>query len=368
MLDAAALGLRVEDRVTFLTDIFNASKMRVAVVGSAGKTTTAALLCYILVACGKDPSYAIGGMIGKGANGRWGRSGLFVAEADESDGSVTRYQADLVLFTNMFPEHRTLDELRCAFGTMFGKMPDEGVILYSEIDEQLALTSQRQLLPVVDLLALRSAGASLEVQWDHRTFKLPLAGAHNFLNVELAVAAANRLGIEPQESLRSLELFPGVEHRMVRVGETGGILVYSDFAHSPNEIRASYESSLALNHRVVYAYQPHGFKPTYMQRDTLAEVFGSMRPSDTLVLTDIYYGGGTVKRDITGDEFYNLVRTRHSNTHFVPHIADLPQVLAEVACDGSVVILAGARTIFDYGEATLAALERRSSENNKQPG
>lgn len=357
MVAAKELGLAVVRRPDFLAGLFNAAPHRVAVVGSAGKTTTSALLAHILVACGKDPSYAIGGFIGDAPNGRCGRSGLFLAEADESDGSVVNYRPDLVLFTNLFPEHKPLEELRANFRTMFAGMPEGGRVLYSEMDPALGLSSPRNMSPVQGTLNPWSAGGEiLEIQYGKKRYRIPLAGNHNYRNVELAVAGAHHLGVGFDDALKSLERFPGVEHRMAKFGEAAGVRVFCDFAHAPREIKASYESSTALGRRVVYVYQPHGFGPTHLQREPLVETFAAMRPEDALVLTDIYYGGGTVERLTTGRGLFDLVAARHADTHFVESLDDLPETVAILASPGDVVTLAGSRTIFDSGDKVLAAL------------
>lgn len=362
MREADRLGLQVRNRVEFLTEIFNAARTRVAIVGSAGKTTVAALLSYVLFAVGIDPSYAIGGMIGSMPNGRCGHGGIFIAEADESDGSVVYYHPDLVLFTNLFKEHRSLHELRFAFQEMFTRMPQGGFVLYSDGDPTLMVESPRAMIQVGGVLQLCSAGASLSIRHGDSTYNVPLAGRHNFRNVELAVEGAIHLGVDVEDALRALESFPGVERRMTHLGQSSDVCVYLDFAHSPDEILASYSSAKELGRRVIYVYQPHGYRPTHVQREALVSVFDQMRFDDILILTEIYYGGGTVAREITGEELFSEARRTHQNTFFVGPVQEVPSFITTVASAGDVVVLAGARTVCDYGSDVLSALRFKSAQ------
>lgn len=356
MNDAVSLGLTVIDRVGFLSDRFNHAPKRIAVVGSAGKTTTSALLAHILVESGKDPSYAVGALIGSRPNGRYGHGEMFVIEADESDGSVVRYTADVVLFTNLFEEHRTLHELRESFLALFARMPAHGTILYAAMDDTLSRMTDRAMIAARGTVNHCSAGETLVVTCGDRKTRIALAGAHNLPNVELAIAGAVHLGIPIRDALRALESFPGVEHRMAVVGHRDGVVVYTDFAHSPDEIHASYGSARSLGSRVIYVYQPHGYRPTHQQKAGLVEVFSNMREGDAVVLTEIYYAGGTVSRQVTGEELYRSAIDRHTNTFFVPDLAALPDVLSRIVRRGDVVVLAGARSITEMGTTVLAAL------------
>ncbi len=270
---------------------------------------------------------------------------------------MVRYRPDLVLFTNLFAEHRPLEELRENFRRLFENLSERGACLYADMDPALGLSTKRKLVPVAGLLTPHDMGGeALEIRFGRKVFRVPLAGAHNFRNVELAVAGAHHLGVGVDEALRALETFPGVEHRMTKAGDAAGVRVFCDFAHAPREIEASYSSARALGRRVVYVWQPHGFRPVAERRDELARAFAAMAPEDTLILTDIYYAGGTTERAVTGEALAGIARDAHPNTHFCPDLAELPETVALAASPGDVVILAGARTIFDHAERVLGTL------------
>lgn len=357
MVEARSLELPVESRVDLLAALFAAARVRVAVAGSAGKTTTAALLLHILRASGKDPSWALGGYAGETPNGGSGRSGIFLIEADESDGKLDRYACDLALVTNLFAEHRPIETLRDDFAHFFARVGDDGQILFAEMDPVLGLMTKRRLTGIDGAVTLQSAeGDRLEIRLGRKLFRVPLPGIHNFRNVQLAVAGARELGVPIDDALRALEGFPGVENRMSVAGEACGVRVFCDFAHAPREIEASYAAARSLGRRVVYAWQPHGYAPTALQRDELLRVFAGMHPEDTLLLTDIYYGGGTVERKITGRELFEAACGVHGNTHFVADLALLPETVAMAASSGDVAVLSGARDIFDHAGRVVAAL------------
>ena len=284
-------------RGDFLEYEFNTSKIPLGICGSAGKTTTSALLIHILKENNINPDFIIGGMLENIGNGGSGDSGIFISELDESQGNVSRYKPETLLFTNLFEEHKKLSELREDFSKMIEKMDENGKIILATRDKWLEEKFENRINYIkYDIKISRENLVNIVLNYNSEEYSIPLPGMHNYKNILLAVYGAETLKIKIEDSLKSLENFAGVEMRMKLVGKNEKLTLFNDFAHAPIEINTSYNSFKNLSKKMIYVYQPHGYTPTYLQKHELLEVFGSMRKEDILVLTDIYYGGEQLKK------------------------------------------------------------------------
>ena len=128
-------------------------------------------------------------------------------------------------------------------------------------------------------------------------------------------------------------------------GEAGGVTVIDDFAHNPAEIAAAIRTARQASRRRFIVYQPHGFGPTRFTRDDLVRVFTDLTHDEYLYLDDIFYGGGTVEKDISSKDIIDEVRQRFSNAYYHGSRDKIVSDIVKEARDGDMVLVMGARDV-----------------------
>lgn len=352
---AEKLGIEQIMRSDLLAMMFNAKK-GIAIGGTAGKTTTTGLVAWILKHAGREPSCAVGGiMAGLDTNAFMGEGPHFVIEADESDGSIVKYRPWISVVTNISRDHKTLDELKQLFATFFDNTDDTGMRLICA-DDQHAMSLAKMCRGRVSTYGLKAQAdfRATDVRIDTDTaefsvdgvrFSVRMPGEHNVLNALAAIATARTCGLSLEEIAAALHAFPGMKRRFEKVGTVNGVTVIDDFAHNPAEIAAAVQAARKASTRRFIVYQPHGFGPTSFTRDDLIEVFSNLKENEFLFLDDIFYGGGTVSRDITSEEIVKTVRQRFKNAFYTGSRDEIVARISAEAESGDMVLVMGARDI-----------------------
>ena len=386
VVEATRRDIPVIPRAEMLAELMRL-RYAIAVAGAHGKTTTTSMIALSLERAGLDPTAVIGGRLSAfGSNARLGRGELMVAEADESDRSFLKLFPTVAVITNIDYEHLenygSFDDLRQAFVDFANKVPFFGAVVCCADDAHLAAVTGRMTRRVVtygmsdaadvtatDVVlgpmrvtatvkrrARRSADAAKTLA-TLGALELNVPGHHNLLNALATVAVGLELGIPFERIAPGLKEFKGAERRFDVRGESRGILVVDDYGHHPTEIAAVLAAALALNRRIVIAFQPHRFSRT----QALFDAFGpSMAGADAIVLTDIYAAGEEAIAGVTLDALAARVRTQiAAPVEVVPSLADVAPALARLAKPGDVVITLGAGSIASVPDQLLALLDRR---------
>jgi UDP-N-acetylmuramate--alanine ligase len=259
---ARRLGLAVLTRGELLAELCSRKRL-IAVAGTHGKTTTAAMTAWALRALGADPAFFVGGEVpgmgedGAAANAGWGEGEWVVAEADESDGSFLELRPEVAVVTNVEMDHHShwgsIAELRDAF-------------------ERFVADAR-----VAEFDAGSPGPAEL---------RLAVPGEHNVLNARAALAAIAATGAEVAAAAEALADFPGVRRRLERKGDAAGAAVYDDYAHHPTELRAALAALRGLGEdRLIAVFQPH----LYSRTKAFAEEFGAaLSLADEAIVLDVY--------------------------------------------------------------------------------
>lgn len=256
-------------------------KWVLAVAGTHGKTTTSAMLAWILEYAGKDPSFLIGGIPGNfGASARLGKSEYFVIEADEYDtaffdkrSKFIHYRARTSILNNLEFDHADifgdLADIEQQFHHFVRILPGNGKIVSNARDTALRRVlekgcwSARETFGTPDGWEAKAlAGAeSFDVQWKGGSVgrvSWALSGEHNRMNALAAIGAAVHAGVESALACEALGRFEGVRRRMELRGTVRGITLFDDFAHHPTAIRATIEGlrARAGNARIIAVLEP----------------------------------------------------------------------------------------------------------------
>lgn len=352
---AEKLGVEQIMRSDLLAQMFNAKK-GIAIGGTAGKTTTTGLIAWVLDYCGLNPSCAVGGIIsGLDTNAFQGSGEHFIIEADESDGSIVKYRPYISVVTNISHDHKTIDELEALFLEFFENTSDDGLRLVC-VDDPHAMELYKKCSKNVKTYGLDTradyqakniefsqTSVAFDISSVHFDVKLP--GEHNMKNVLAAVAIGLECGLNLEAVSEAMKAFGGMKRRFEKVGVAKGITVIDDFAHNPAEIAAAMEAARKSSSRCFFVYQPHGFGPTSFTKSQLISVFSTVRDNEYLYLDEIYYGGGTVDKNISSKELVEAVEDKVKNVFCLGSRDKIIENIAKKAKSGDMVLVMGARDI-----------------------
>jgi UDP-N-acetylmuramate--alanine ligase len=375
MRAAEALRLPRQTRPALLAEIVAAGRPGVAIAGTSGKSTITGMLAWLLRE-GGVPATIIGGaaLVGEGGGGclvAGPADAAVVAEACESDGTLVGYHPTLGLVHNVSRDHDELPALRAQFRTFAAGC--QTLFVNAASPEAFALGgSSRKTLSygfgseadaplVVERVGPDRALGTLRVEGRALTLDVPQPGLHNLENAAAAALVALRLGLGMSTIEQLLARFPGVGRRFEIVGVTPtGIRVVDDYAHNADKLRAALTTAQAGADRVVAVFQPHGFGPARFLRPELRELLPRLlRPQDRFCYAEIFYAGGTVARDISGEMLADDLRVSRDCGFAPTHDAVRGWVTKE-ARPGDTVLVMGARDpdLPTLSRAVFAALSQ----------
>ncbi|WP_061964526.1 UDP-N-acetylmuramate--L-alanine ligase [Demequina aurantiaca] len=376
---ARELGIDVWHRSEALVRALEGQRI-IAVAGTHGKTTTSAMVAHVLHHCGIDASYAVGarvfGIEGAVAGGYAGTSGIAVVEADESDGSFLRYDADVAILLNVEPDHLdyygTAEAMEDAYATFATAANTLVVCGDDEHAVRIADASGHAADAVVtyghdansDVIV---ADASMTRDGESFLTALTMPGDHNRLNAAAAWIAATQVGADPDRAAEALATFAGTGRRYQLRGIVDDVKVIDDYAHHPTEVtavlRAARESGVG---RMVVLFQPALFTRTQAHSGNFAHAL-SLDDVDVVIAgvhgdrEDPIEG---VNSQLIADQ---VVPGVGSTVTVVEDLADAAGVAANLVRPGDTVLTVGSGTVTLAADWILGALERRSAGGSAEP-
>jgi UDP-N-acetylmuramate--alanine ligase len=259
-----------------------------AVTGTHGKTTTAAMVVHALRGSGLDPGYVIGGELrSTGANAGWGAGEWVVIEADESDRSLLKLTPEIAVLTNAELDHHATYASRLDLEQTlrtFMALAGERAVVWDR-PELRALCPHGAVTYDAAEPVLSAEGSRF--RWDAIEVELGVPGAHNAVNAAGALTAASLAGADPAAAAGALRDFRGARRRFELLGHTAaGVPVYDDYAHHPTEVAAAIAGARTLEPaRLIAVFQPHLFSRTR----ALHRAFGiALAGADIAVVLDVY--------------------------------------------------------------------------------
>ncbi len=362
---ARGRGIPIVHRSDVLAAIVGAHRT-IAVCGTSGKSTVAALIFEILRSCGKDPSIITGanlirlnekGLIG---NAFRGGSDTLVIEADESDGTLVKYIPERALFLNISKDHKPVSEILELFQRLAGQTR---LVIKNADDPGLFSIPSAHTFAAVNAAddrpdAVKAVSPVLRFRFKENDFEFPLPGKHNLSNARAALCVCRLEGCLPEDMVAPLRMFKGIERRFSISRTPQGITVIDDFAHNPEKIAAALLTARDFGVHIFGVFQPHGYGPTRFLKDELVDVFArSIRPADEAYLLPIFYAGGTAKKNISSEDLAALISERGVTCSAVRTRDDLLAILKVQVKSGDAVILMGAR------DPSLSNLAGKIKEN-----
>jgi UDP-N-acetylmuramate--alanine ligase len=345
----------------------------VAVAGTHGKTTTTALVTWLLQCGGIDPLALIGGDTPAFPNGARSGEGPMVVEADEFDRRFLEYWPEVAVVTSVEADHldyyRDLAEIRGVFQELVDRLPTHGRLVVCA-DEPCALelhtAAQRETYGfrsdadwrLGDYAAVKGGGAHFTLTSGGRNWSVvsPLVGEHNARNAAAAVAVAEYFGVGLRTSLAALESFEGPRRRFETKGRPRGIWVVDDYGHHPTEVTAVLRAARAAAEGEVWVvFQPHTTNRTSALLDEFARSFGDAQHA---LILPIYlpHGRETSARAVTAADLVARV-SGHPDIRLVESFEEALQAVVGGARPGDLVLTMGAGDVTLLSDVLVEALQ-----------
>ena len=360
---ARAAGIPVFERAQAWGEIMKAYKNAICISGTHGKTTTTSMMTHILMEANLDPTVMIGGYLPLlHAGHRVGHGDTILLESCEYCDSFLNFFPTLAVVLNVEADHldyfKDLADVQKSFHK-FAELATFGVIANGD-DEHTV-----QAMAGIDYVSFgleegnRIHAANMCPDWRHFDvicdgefychLDMGVLGRHNALNALAAAAVAWMMGIPGEAVSHGLESFHGAGRRMEFKGSFNGAEVYDDYAHHPDELRATIDAVRASmpGRRLVLAFQPH----TYTRTKALFDDFvRELRKPDVVVLAEIYAARESNTVGVSSADLAEQI----PGSHFCETLPEVTAFLQENVREGDVVITMGAGDIFRAGEALLS--------------
>ncbi|MEB4210674.1 UDP-N-acetylmuramate--L-alanine ligase [Mycobacterium sp. 94-17] len=395
LVEARRRGIPVILRPAVLAKLMH-GRTTLMVTGTHGKTTTTSMLIVALQHCGRDPSFAVGGEMGEaGTNAHHGSGDCFVAEADESDGSLLEYTPNVAVVTNIETDHLdfygSADAYVAVFDAFVERLAPGGALVVCVDDPGAAALARRTAELGIRVLRYGTSPdgdemAATLLSWQQqgteavaqirlapeldpeqlpRVMRLSVPGRHMALNAMGALLAALEIGAPVDALLDGLAGFEGVRRRFELVGSAASVRVFDDYAHHPTEIVATLGAVRTLleqsgDGRSIAVFQPH----LYSRTKAFAEEFGrALDAADEVFVLDVY---GAREQPLPGVSGAAVAEHVHVPVRYLPHFAAAAEQVAAAAGPGDVIVTMGAGDVTLLGPEIVAALRVRA--NRGAPG
>lgn len=382
---ALQAGIPIYKRSDFLGKLM-ANKTGIAVAGTHGKTTTTAMIAWMLSALGRDPSFIVGGVMNNyGVNARMGKGTAFVIEADEYDRMFLGLAPRIAVVTNLEHDHPdcypTFEDMFTAFEQFVNLLPPDGVLIASSEDEGSASLLPRARKSGRHVVAYSVQGEMTinSPQWmqaravkpnDRGGFNftastniaevgvqsvnvsLQVPGEHNVRNALAALSVAAVQGLSLKNAAVALGDFKGTGRRFQVVGEKNGVTVIDDYAHHPTEIRATLAAARARfpGRRILTVWQPH----TYSRTQTLFFEFTRAFTDTDLVFVTEVYAAREPRQEFSSAEVVSAMP--HPAARFTNSLAETTEAVLKVIRSGDVLLVLSAGDADQVSAGVLAGL------------
>jgi UDP-N-acetylmuramate--alanine ligase len=354
----------------------------IAVAGTHGKTTTTAMIAWLLTQAELDPTFIVGGVVENlGTNAQAGQGEHFVIEADEYDYTFLGLKPRLAVVTVIEMDHpdcfRDLGEVTDAFIRFVSLVPEDGSVVgcgdedrvravIQELAESKGKRGRPQVVTygldagvdwqAVEIRSSEVGGSDFVALKEGRpvgAFGLQLPGLHNVQNALAAIAVADHLRLDLAGVGTALREFRGTKRRFEHKGTAGGMIVIDDYAHHPTEIRATLAAARGRypDSEIWAVFQPHTYSRTRALLHEFAESFGD---ADHVIVVDIY---AAREYDDLGVSAADIVaRMAHPDAHHIAALDEAVGYLLQRLKPDDVLITLGAGDGYLVGERVLASL------------
>ncbi len=370
--EAAKRGLPMLSRAQLLGQLMSNYTQSIAVAGTHGKTTTTSMISEILLAAGRDPTISVGGMLPSiGGNIRVGSSDLFVTEACEYTNSFLSFSPTIEVILNIEADHldffTDLDDIRNSFRLFAKRLPSDGLLIISGdipdceyiiqgLECRIVTTGRSNAndYSAADIVYDENARAEFTLLKGGRPtgrVKLGVPGEHNVYNSLAAIAVCEKMGIPQEYILSGLSSFAGTGRRFEYKGEVCGVKVIDDYAHHPQEIRATLATAQSLPHNKLWCvFQPHTYSRTRAFMDDFAAALSS---ADEVILAPIYAARETDTLGVSSQDLAERITSLGGSAVSFSSFDEIETFILKNCVHGDLCITMGAGDIYKVGDKLL---------------
>ncbi len=360
-MEAERLGIPGMERAWLLGQLMETARHGIAVCGAHGKTTTTSMLAQVLMACGKDPSIHIGGVLDAiGGSTRVGRGDIFLAEACEYNRSFLKLRPSMALVLNIDADHldcyRDIDEIEATFGEFLHLLPPEGVAIGRGTDARVLrqlgkLTCRTVTFGLAedcdwhcadlreDALGCASFTLMHHAEPVVERIRMGVPGLFNVENALATLAAAFECGCDMAAAAAAVEAFTGAHRRFEKTDEVNGAELFHDYGHNPTEMRNVLSiARKRCRGTLVAVMQPHTFsrvKTLFQDYLTCTEI------ADVTLVTDICAAREVDPGDIHSGMLVEGMRAHGINAILTPTFDDTEAWLMAHLKPGDLAITMG---------------------------
>lgn len=367
-LKAVEKGLKIYHRSDLLKEIAEKAQSKgkcfIGFSGTHGKTTTSGLASYVLDKAKLEPSFVDGGIVPElHTNAQHKDGNYFIAELDESDGTIVKYSPDILVINNLEADHldfyrNGLPDLIKTFEMATGKA--KKVIVNSDNEGVNLLGGNFVTFGMSDAdyiaknIIYSKDGIDFEIYYRNKILtdiSISLSGVHNVYNTMAVVAALNEAGVDVNSIKQYFTSFSGMGRRFQKVCEFNGIKVYDDYAHHPTEIKAALNAASQRfgKENVVAVFQPHRYTRLKALWNDFKTAFSE---AGRVVVTDVYAASEDIIEGINGKNFSSELK----NSEYISgSMEDVGKKLLPTLKQGNIVIGLGAGTITNLGKSLVKA-------------
>ena len=375
LIKAKELGLKIIHRSDLLKEISLNYPCFIGFSGTHGKTTTSGMASYLLSKIGKKPCYAVGGVVPElCSNGDCedNNTPYFVAELDESDGTILKYSPKITVVNNLEADHfdfykNGLDDILDTFSKFLSNLADGAKVLINiDNDANNLLISKNPAFNFVTY-SIKSQNADYYVKNVQYSFlsssfdvfcgstllgnvKLNIPGEHNVVNALAVCVALVEAGVDFNEFAKVFGGFSGMGRRFQKAAEFNSVVVIDDYAHHPTEIKATLDAVKEYKEgRIVSIFQPHRYSRFL---GLYEEFLSSFEKSDVIFVTDVYAAGEQAILSPNVDDFaLKLSGSGKISKHFSGNIEQAAKQIIEELQPNDLVFTFGAGDITKMGKA-----------------
>ena len=369
--EARRRGIPTETRAVLLGQIMKQYGQSVNVSGTHGKTTTTSIITDILISAGMDPTVSVGGVVESfGSNMRIGSSDVFVTEACEYTNSFLHSYPTIAVILNIEEDHldffKDIDDIRKSFKAFADLLPENGtLVINSDIEgfEDFRPESGASFITygtdpdksdyLADNVSFDEKGMGsydLLIRGEKVCrVELSIPGMHNVSNSLAAIAACMAAGATAEDVAKGLKKSTGAHRRLEYKGEFNGVSVIDDYAHHPDEIKATLDAvRLMCKGDVWGVFQPHTYSRT---RDFLDEFVDALSGGAShSLLAEVYNDREIDTYGVSSADIARKVREKGGDGIFFDTFEEITDYLRKNCKPGDVVVTLGSKDVYKIAD------------------
>lgn len=366
MIKARRLNLPVYHRSNLLKKLSTTSDCFIGYAGTHGKTTTSGLSAYVLEKAGLKPSFVVGGILPEiNTNAQFKTEKFFVAELDESDGTVVKYSPKITVINNLEADHldfykNGLDSLVETFEKFLSKLDKNAKVIINNDCSGTKMLKGFDFLTfglneadyVAKNILYSVEGTSFDVFKNGKfltQLQIKLIGKHNVYNALGVLASLDVAGVDLDLIKPHFATFTGMGRRFQYIGEINGAVIYDDYAHHPSEIKAILSAVAEFKEKnVIAVFQPHRYSRLNSLWDEFLDSFSGV---SKVFVTDVYSASENAIEGVNSQIFVEEFSKKYDIPckYISGKISDVAEVIRPVLKENDILVGLGAGTITSLG-------------------